>query len=134
MKYEGDCDSSCRWSTWNSLRKPAKETGGIKDLRKTQNHPNYCMVEIGLNTQKRRPEETWCHSHSSEKLLIKTGVKNSWETKKHRKFSILILKRPMLSQWMLLSHYLGNFLIRLNSDTHTEIISLTNTQKKQKKN
>ena len=45
-------------------------------------HPNYCINEIGQNTEKSpggRLEETCCHSNSSEKTSANAGVKNSQE-------------------------------------------------------
>ena len=44
--------------------------------------PNYSIVEIGHNTDKsagdlRGPEESYCHSNSSEKSSANADVKNS---------------------------------------------------------
>ena len=48
-----------------------------------QDHPNYSVIEISQNTEKesRSPEETCCHSDSSERPSANGGVKNSQRSK-----------------------------------------------------
>ena len=41
-----------------------------------QDYTDHSNVKIGKNSQKNL-QETCCHSVSSERLLVKTGVKNS---------------------------------------------------------
>ena len=51
-----------------------QETGGTRDEEKNRDHSDYSLVMIDQNTHK-RPEETFCHSDSSEKQLALAGVK-----------------------------------------------------------
>ena len=42
----------CSWSVWNSLQVLDKETGGIGNQRKNQNHQYHCNAKISKNTEK----------------------------------------------------------------------------------
>ena len=54
-------------------------SGGLGNKRMSGDHPNYSIIEISQNTEKRL-EETCCHTNCSEKLLANTAVKNSQRT------------------------------------------------------
>ena len=46
-KRESDCDTNCKWRAWLS-----KETGENGNWRTIRDHPNYCIIEVGQNTEK----------------------------------------------------------------------------------
>ena len=50
VEHEGDGDTYCSWSTWNSLQSPGKKTGFIGDMKKNGDHPESSIVEISKNT------------------------------------------------------------------------------------
>ena len=56
-----------------------KRTRGLENNVTSGDHPNYCIIEIDENTEKKswRLEETWYHSNSSERPSANIDVKNS---------------------------------------------------------
>ena len=70
----------CIWMyTYSKHRNKSftKGTGGIGSLRPSEDHPNYCIIENGQNTEKNPgDEETCCHSSSSERPSANADVKN----------------------------------------------------------
>ena len=50
-KHEGDSDTSCNWCTWNDPQRLSKRVGGVGNQRKSQNHPNYSIVEVSQDTE-----------------------------------------------------------------------------------
>ena len=65
MEPEGDSDTNCNWCTQYSHQKIGTETRGLRHKRRSGDHPNYSIVEIGQTL--RRVLETCCHSDSREK-------------------------------------------------------------------
>ena len=57
LEHEGDGDNSNCWHTncWHTKNNPkglGKETGGVGNQMKNQDHTEHNIVEIGWNTQK----------------------------------------------------------------------------------
>ena len=52
VEHESDDYNSCKWCSWYSHRRINKETGGLGNNRKSEDHPNYCIIEIDQNTEK----------------------------------------------------------------------------------
>ena len=76
-EHEGDSDTNYNWRIWNGLKRSIKPTGRVGNQRTNR---DYSIVKIGQNIEK-NPEETCCHSDSSERQSAKDGVKNSQEVK-----------------------------------------------------
>ena len=55
MERESDSDTNHNWCARYSCQRIDTETGGHGNKRTRGDHPNYSIVEIGLNTKK----ETW---------------------------------------------------------------------------
>ena len=53
MEYGSDGDTSCNWCTWNNIQKIGKGTGRLRNSRTSRDHPNYGIIKIGKNTEKR---------------------------------------------------------------------------------
>ena len=51
-EHEDDGDTNCNWCVWNIPQKIAEGTVRLKNQRTREDHPNYSIVEIGLNTEK----------------------------------------------------------------------------------
>ena len=71
---------NCNWCAQYSHQRIGTETGGHGNKRTSIDHLNYSIIKIGQNTEK-SPEETSCHSNSSEKPSVNTGGKNSQKSK-----------------------------------------------------
>ena len=69
VKYVGDGNSSCSWCTWKGSKMLGKVTGIIG------NHPD-CWDRVEYWEESWKPDETYCHPDSSERLLVKTSAKN----------------------------------------------------------
>ena len=54
---EHDDYTNCIWCSWYCHRRIIKGTGGLGNKRTSGDHPNYCFIEIGQNTE-RSLEET----------------------------------------------------------------------------
>ena len=67
VKHEGNGDANHSWGVKNSPQRLGKVTVGIGN--QNQNHTDHSIVEISEDTGKFwSPEETCCHSDSSESL------------------------------------------------------------------
>ena len=53
MKHEYDCDTNCNRYTRNDPQRLGKGAGSIGSRRNSINHPNYNIVKIGRNSEKR---------------------------------------------------------------------------------
>ena len=51
-EYEGDDYTNCNWCSWYSHQRFGTRTGVIGNKRKSGDHPNYCITEIGEDTEK----------------------------------------------------------------------------------
>ena len=69
VEHEGDGDTNCNWCTWHCHKKLGRNTGGTESHKKNRGHPDYNIVEIGLNTQK-------IPGHIRKLTVTKTPVKN----------------------------------------------------------
>ena len=49
---ESDDYTNCNWYTWYNHRRIGKGTGGLGNNRVSGDHPEYCSIEIGQNTEK----------------------------------------------------------------------------------
>ena len=52
MDPEGDGDSNCNWCAWYSHQKIGTRTEGLGNKSTSEDHPNYSIIDIGLNTEK----------------------------------------------------------------------------------
>ena len=53
MEHEGDSDTSSNWCVWNNSKRIGKGTGRQGDKNKRGEHPDYSIIKIGQNTEKR---------------------------------------------------------------------------------
>ena len=61
--------TNCNWSSWYSHRRINNGTGGRGNKRTSEDHPNYCNIEIGQNTEK-------CHGGLRRLAVNETSGKN----------------------------------------------------------
>ena len=52
MEHESDIYTNCNWCSWYSYQRTGTRTGGLGNRRTSGNHPKYCIIEIGQNTEK----------------------------------------------------------------------------------
>ena len=52
VKHEGDVYTNCNRCSWYCNHRINRGTGGLGNERTNANHPNYCVIEICLNTEK----------------------------------------------------------------------------------
>ena len=52
VEHESDDNTNCNWCSWYSHQKISTRTGGLGNNSTSGNHPNYCIIEIGLSTEK----------------------------------------------------------------------------------
>ena len=52
IEHKSDGDIYCNWCARYSHEGIDKETGGLGNKRASGVHPNYCIFEIGQNTEK----------------------------------------------------------------------------------
>ena len=52
MGHEGDNYTNCDWCFWYSHQRIIKGTGGLGSWRTSEDHLNYCIIEIRQNTEK----------------------------------------------------------------------------------
>ena len=72
--------SNCNWRSWYRHRRIDKGTGGFGNKRTSGDHTNYCIIEIGQNTEKGpRDLRDCCHSNSNARPSAYADVKNSQE-------------------------------------------------------
>ena len=70
-------------SPWNSPQSPG-------DQKKNRDHQDYCIVEIGQNSQK-SPEDLKRFDITSEKSRVKTGVKNPQGAKYEKVWELTVI-------------------------------------------
>ena len=51
MEHESDSDTNFNWCAWYSHQRIGTGTGGLENMRTSGDHPNYSIVEIGLNSK-----------------------------------------------------------------------------------
>ena len=78
-KHESDADTNCNWGARYSHQIIDEGTGGSGNKRSSGNHPNYIIIMIGQNTEKKSSSlvDTYCLSNFGEKSSTNTVVKNS---------------------------------------------------------
>ena len=52
-EHEGNGDTNCNWHTWNNLQRIGNGSGSLGNKRTSGDHPNYSIIKIGQNSQKR---------------------------------------------------------------------------------
>ena len=52
VENESDDYTNCNWYSWYIHRRIGKETGGFGNNRTSGDLSNYCIIEIGQNTEK----------------------------------------------------------------------------------
>ena len=50
--HKGDINTNFNWCTWNDPQRLSKRTGEVRNRRTSGDHPNYCIVVVGQNTEK----------------------------------------------------------------------------------
>ena len=56
QEHENDVYTNCNWCSWYSHTRINKGTGGLGNKRTSGDCPNYCITQIGQNTEK-SPED-----------------------------------------------------------------------------
>ena len=56
VEHESDNYTNCKWCYWYSHQRIDKRNGGVGNNRTSGDHRNYCITEIGQNTEK-SPED-----------------------------------------------------------------------------
>ena len=51
VEHESDVYTNYNWCSWYNYQRINKRTGGLGN--KSGNHPHYCIIEIGQNTERR---------------------------------------------------------------------------------
>ena len=51
VEHESEDYTNCNRYTWYSHRSIGKRTGGHWNIWTSGDHPNYCIIEIGQNTE-----------------------------------------------------------------------------------
>ena len=52
MEHECEVYTNHNWCTWYNPQRINKGTGGLGNKRTSGNYPNYCITEVGQNTEK----------------------------------------------------------------------------------
>ena len=52
MEHAGDNYTNCNWCVWNSNLRFTKGTGGLVSWQPSRDHPKYCIILNGQNTEK----------------------------------------------------------------------------------
>ena len=47
VEHESDDYNNCNWYSWYYQQRISKGTGGLENKRKSGDHPNYSIIEIG---------------------------------------------------------------------------------------
>ena len=74
VERKGDCDTNSSRSPWNSAQRPAEVTWETGDQGRPRRQQFSDQQEYWEKSCK--SEETCNHPDSSEKLIVKTGMKN----------------------------------------------------------
>ena len=51
VEHEGNGDTSCNWYSCYSHERIGERTGGLRNKRTIENHPNYSIIGISQNTK-----------------------------------------------------------------------------------
>ena len=51
-EHESNGDTYCNWCTGNDLQRLGKQVRIVENRRINRNHPNYCIIKIGQDTEK----------------------------------------------------------------------------------
>ena len=54
MEHESDGDTNSNWRARSDPQRLCKRAGTVGNPRTNREHPNYSIIEIGQNTEKRR--------------------------------------------------------------------------------
>ena len=52
MEHESDGYTNCNYYSWYTHQRIGTRSGGLENKRKRGDYSNYCIVEIGQNTEK----------------------------------------------------------------------------------
>ena len=75
LEYKSDNYIDCNWCSWYSHQRINKGFGGLGNERTSGSHLNYCIIEIGQNTEKspghlRRPAVTQTSVKDHKRYLM----------------------------------------------------------------
>ena len=78
MEYEGDSDTNNSWGIRNSSQELRKEIHSLEKRFKSRIYrPQHCWNQLEYWEESWKPEETCCHSDSSEGSPANDAMKNS---------------------------------------------------------
>ena len=78
MEHERDDYTNCNWCFWYSRQRISTRSGGHGNYKTSRDHPNYCIIEIGQNTEKSPGDLRVLVTQSPvKKPSANVGVKNS---------------------------------------------------------
>ena len=78
IEHKGDGDTNCSWCTRNCPQGLEERTGGKENQWKNYDYRlQHCWDRLNNWEESWRPEETCCHSDSSQRPPTNAGVKNS---------------------------------------------------------
>ena len=52
VEHKSDVYTNCNWCSWYRHQMIKKGTRGLGKKRRSGDHPNYCIIKIGQNTEK----------------------------------------------------------------------------------
>ena len=92
MENESDGDINCNRYSWYSHQRIGTGSGRLRNKRTNRDHPNYCVIEIGQNTEKSPGDLRFAVSQTPERNLRLTLL---WKTLKRVKKWSKWLKKAM---------------------------------------
>ena len=51
MEHESVLDTNSNWCAWYCYQRFGTGTGGLVNKKMSGDHPNYCIIKIGQNTE-----------------------------------------------------------------------------------
>ena len=82
VEHESYVYTDCNLCSWESHQKINKETRGLENKRKSEDYQNYCITEIGQNTEKSPGDlRRLAVTHSGERPSTNAYMKNSMSNK-----------------------------------------------------
>ena len=73
MEHESEGVTNCNWCSWYRHQRISKRIGELENKRKSEDHPNNSIIEIGQNTEK-------CPGDVRRLAVPQTPVRNHWLT------------------------------------------------------
>ena len=93
MEHEGDGDTICKWYFGTILKDFLKGSGGHGNKRKSGDHPDYWIIQIGHGT-KNWPGDFW-------RLVVSQTTVENYQVTLMWKNSPNIIKKNHISNWII---------------------------------